>query len=68
MIVANTGSVSLSHDCDRRAAYLLLDDSRPVVRRVEYDLDVEIKALYGCGFPYADWIAKMLQSASPQMP
>jgi len=68
MIVANTGSVSLSHDGDRRAAYLLLDDSRPVVRRVEYDVDVEIKALYGCGFPYADWIAKMLQSASPQMP
>ena len=27
MIVANTGSVSLSYDGDRRAAYLLLDES-----------------------------------------
>jgi len=68
MIVANTGSVSLSHDGDRRAAYLLLDESRPAVRRVEYDVDREIKALYGCGFPHADWVAKILESASPQMP
>jgi len=68
MIVANTGSVSLSHDGDRRAAYLLLDESRPAVRRVEYDVDREIKALYGCGFPHADWVAKILESSSPQMP
>ena len=68
MIVANTGSVGLSYDGDRRAAYLLLDDSRPVVRRVEYEVDREIKALYGCGFPCADWVAKMLKSASPLMP
>jgi diadenosine tetraphosphatase ApaH/serine/threonine PP2A family protein phosphatase len=68
MIVANTGSVGLSYDGDRRAAYLLLDDSRPVVRRVEYEVDREIKALYGCGFPHADWVAKMLNSASPLMP
>jgi predicted phosphodiesterase len=39
MIVANTGSVSLSYDGDRRAAYLLLDDSRPAIRHVEYDMD-----------------------------
>ena len=39
MIVANTGSVSLSYDGDRRAAYLLLDESRPAIRRVEYDVD-----------------------------
>ena len=29
MTVANTGSVSLSYDGDRRAAYLLLDDFKP---------------------------------------
>ena len=38
MTVANTGSVSLSYDGDRRAAYLLLDDSTPTIRRVEYDV------------------------------
>lgn len=68
MIVANTGSVSLSYDGDRRAAYLLLDDSKPEIRRVEYDVDREIKAVFACGFPHADWVAKMLASASPQMP
>jgi predicted phosphodiesterase len=68
MIVANTGSVSLSHDGDRRAAYLLLDDSKPEIRRVEYDVEREIKALFDCGFPHADWIAKILDSASAQMP
>jgi predicted phosphodiesterase len=66
--VANTGSVSLSYDGDRRAAYLLLDNSQPSIRRVEYDVDRELKALSTCGFPHADWIAKILQSASPQMP
>jgi predicted phosphodiesterase len=68
MIVANTGSVGLSYDGDRRAAYLLLDDSQPSIWRVEYDVDSEIKALSVCGLPHADWVAKMLNSASPQMP
>jgi len=68
MIVANTGSVSLSYDGDRRAAYLLLDDSQPSIRRVEYDVDKEIKALSTCSLPHAGWVAKMLNSASPQMP
>jgi diadenosine tetraphosphatase ApaH/serine/threonine PP2A family protein phosphatase len=68
MTVVNTGSVSLSYDGDRRAAYLLLDDSTPAIRRVEYEVDRELKALAGCGLPHADWIAKCLASASPQMP
>jgi len=67
-IVANTGSVSLSYDGDRRAAYLLLDESKPAIRRVEYDVDKELKALSGCGLPHADWIARILESGSAQMP
>jgi predicted phosphodiesterase len=66
--VVNTGSVSLSYDGDRRAAYLLLDHSKPTIRRVEYDVDRELKALSTCGLPHSDWIAKILESASPQMP
>jgi len=65
---ANSGSVSLSYDGDPRAAYLLLDESTPSIRRVEYDVDKEAKALSSCGLPHADWIAKMLVSAKPQMP
>jgi len=68
MTVANTGSVSLSYDGDRRAAYLLLDEFQPSVRRVEYDVDKEIRAMQDCRLPHADWVAKMLESASPQMP
>jgi len=68
MIVANTGSVSLSDDGDRRAAYLLLDESKPAIRRVEYDVDKELRALSSCGLPHADWIAKTLESGRPQMP
>ena len=58
LTVINTGSVSLSYDGDRRAAYLLLDDSRPEIRRVEYDVEQEIKDLNSRGFPHADWIAR----------
>jgi putative phosphoesterase len=66
MTVANTGSVSLSYDGDRRAAYLVLDDDRPSIRRVEYDVDSEIKALADFGMPHADWLCKTLASAAPQ--
>jgi diadenosine tetraphosphatase ApaH/serine/threonine PP2A family protein phosphatase len=68
MIVTNTGSVGLPYDGDRRAAYLLLDDSKPAVRRVEYDVDRELRALSICGLPHADWVAKILDSGYPELP
>ena len=68
MIVANSGSVSLSYDGDPRASYLLLDDSTPEIRRVPYDIDREIRALQASSIPHADWIAKILKSASFVMP
>ena len=68
MIVANTGSVSLSYDGDPRAAYLLVDGASPEIRRVEYDLAKELNALSTCGLPHADWLAKTLATARPQMP
>jgi predicted phosphodiesterase len=68
MIVANTGSVGLSHDGDRRAAYLLIEDSKPSIRRVEYDVERELKALSASAMPHAGWIARILTSARPQMP
>jgi len=68
MTVANTGSVSLSYDGDRRAAYLLLDGSKPEIRRVEYDIDKEVKALEACRLPLAAWVANILTRGSFQMP
>jgi len=71
-IVANTGSVSLSYDGDRRASYLLLDEMdtslEPTIRRVQYDLERELRVLATCRLPRADWIAGILQNARPQMP
>ena len=68
LTVANSGSVGLPHDGDRRASYLIIDDGEPRVRRVEYDFEREIAALRGCGLPYAQWVARTILKASPQMP
>jgi hypothetical protein len=38
------------------------------IREVEYDIEREIKALGQSGLPRADWIAKTLLAAAPQMP
>jgi predicted phosphodiesterase len=67
-LVINTGSLSLSYDGDPRASYLLLDGRNPIIRRVEYDVAKELKALCSCGLPHADWIARSLQACTPQMP
>jgi predicted phosphodiesterase len=68
LVVANSGSVGLPYDGDRRASYLLLDGSNPTIRRVEYDVERELKALSTCGLPHADWIARSIEHARPQMP
>jgi len=68
MTVANSGSVGLPYDGDRRAAYLLLDEGTPTVRRVEYDVARELNALSTCALPHADWVARILESGCPQMP
>ncbi len=60
LTVVNAGSVSLSYDGDYRAAYLLLDGTRPEIRRVEYDMEKELEALKVCGLPHADWAAQNL--------
>jgi predicted phosphodiesterase len=66
--VINTGSVSLSYDGDCRASYLLLDGHSALIRRVEYDITKELKALSSCGIPHADWVAKILSTGCPHMP
>jgi predicted phosphodiesterase len=64
----NTGSVGLPYDGDPRASYLLLDGTIPSIRRVEYSIEKELKALSSCGLPGAEWTARMLRTSSPQMP
>jgi len=68
LTVVNTGSVSLSYDGDPRASYLLLDDLEPEIRRVEYDVEREVRTLAASGFPHADWVAKTLKTGRFEMP
>lgn len=68
LVVANSGSVSLSYDGNCRATYLLVDDWEASIRRVEYDVEREVAQLMGCGLPHAGWIAGTLRSGRPQMP
>ncbi len=67
-LLINTGSVGLPHDGDPRASYLILEGSTPSIRRVEYNVEKEVKALSSCGLPGAEWTAKILRTSSPQMP
>jgi predicted phosphodiesterase len=68
LMVANSGSVGLPYDGDPRASYLIVDGSAVTIRRVDYDVEKEIQALKDSGLPYADWVARILRSAAPQMP
>lgn len=67
-LIVNSGSVSLSHDGDPRASYLLIENNVPTIRRVYYDVDAEIRAVIDSGIPRSDWIAGMLRSSSPHLP
>jgi putative phosphoesterase len=58
MTVANSGAVGSPFDGDPRASYLLVEDAAPTVIRVPYDLDREIAALRGSGYPDAERIAE----------
>jgi putative phosphoesterase len=66
-LLINAGSVGLPYDGDPRASYLLLDGNTPSIRRVEYDMEKELRALSSCGLPGAGWTGKMLRTSSPQM-
>jgi putative phosphoesterase len=59
LTVANCGSVGLPFDGDPRASYVLVEDRRPRVIRVEYDVERETAALARSGYPDADRIAEM---------
>jgi diadenosine tetraphosphatase ApaH/serine/threonine PP2A family protein phosphatase len=67
-LVVNTGSVGMPYDGDPRASYLLLDDGEAEIRRVEYDLEGELRRLAACGLPGAAWTAKTLRASGPTMP
>lgn len=59
LTVANTGSAGMPWDGDARASYLLLEDGRPRLVRVEYDVEREAAVLLGSGYPDVSRLAEM---------
>ena len=58
--LVNCGSVGLPYDGDWRPSYALIDDSRLVtIRRVEYDLESETRAIRQSGFPLGEWLIEV---------
>ncbi len=66
MTVANSGSVSMPYDGDPRAAYLLVNGETATIRRVEYDVEREIRAGLESGLPHGEWVGRILRSGAPQ--
>ena len=60
MMVANSGSVSLSYDGDPRASYLIVDGKNITLRRVDYDRDSEADDLLHSGLQHAEWLSRIL--------
>jgi predicted phosphodiesterase len=63
--VANSGSVGMPFDGDRRAAYLVVEDGRPVIRRVAYDVERHVAYLERSGFPTSRWLIELARTATP---
>ena len=61
LTVANAGSVGLPWNGDPRASYLLVDDDRAEIVRVDYDIEGEIAALRASGYPDHRRISEMLR-------
>jgi predicted phosphodiesterase len=69
LTVANSGSVGMPWDGDTRASYLLIEDGRPRLVRVGYDVEREAALLLDSGYPDAPRLAEMLRRGafvSPQ--
>ena len=66
--VCNAGSVGMPYDGDLRATYLLIEDGRPSIRRVEYDVEREARELRASNYPYKDWLADILLTGKYSRP
>jgi putative phosphoesterase len=64
MTVCNTGSVGSPYDGDPRSSYLMIDDGKPAIRRVEYDVQKEVGRLLASDYPLKEWIAEMRRKAN----
>lgn len=61
LVVANAGSAGMPWDGDKRASYLIVEDGRAEVIRVEYDVDAEARELERCAHPDGERLGEMLR-------
>jgi putative phosphoesterase len=66
--ICNSGSVGAPYDGDPRASYLLIDNHQPEIRRVEYDVEAEVRRLLASNYPYKHWLADMRRRGSYMPP
>jgi putative phosphoesterase len=59
LVVANAGSAGMPWDDDTRASYLLVEDGRVEVIRVDYDVDAEAREFQGCAHPDSERLSEM---------
>lgn len=64
MTVCNSGSVGSPYDGDPRSSYLLIEDGKPVIRRVEYDVKKELGRLLASNYPHKEWFAEIRRRGS----
>ena len=73
LTVVNAGSVGLPFDGEARASYALVAATKTgcssaTIRRVEYDVERELRELASCRLPGSAWTAKMIRAKGPAMP
>ena len=63
LAIANSGSIGLPYDGDKRASYAVVEDATVFIRRVEYDFEREARELLTNHYPHAEWLASILRTA-----
>lgn len=64
LTVVNAGSAGLPWDGDPRASYLLFDNEKPDIVRVEYDIEDEVRALHTARHPDTERLAQMRRTGT----
>jgi putative phosphoesterase len=64
MTVCNSGSVGSPYDGDPRSSYLLIEDGKPAIHRVEYDVEKEAGRLLASNYPHKEWFAEIRRRGS----
>jgi len=63
LTVANAGSVALPMDGITRASYLLIEDGRPEIRRVDHDVERSVAEVLATDLPEAELVASLYRHA-----